>query len=755
MITRIALASLALLAFLAPTPAAAEARKTTGAPYFEAYANGTKVEALPLAMTRVDVTVAGVIADVRLTQVYENRGQVPVEAVYVFPASTRATVHGLTMKVGGRIVRAKLRGKEAARATYEAAKDAGKTATLLEQQDVGAFRMNLANVLPGDRIEVELKYTELLLPTAGVYEFFFPNTASQDPYTKPGDPDRSMPSSGAAAVTQDAMTITTRILSAAPIATIDSPSHRLKIVRRGDSEALVTLDPADRDASRRDFVLRYSMLGDDIGTGVLAHPGKDENVFLLTAQPPRQVGMDRVPAREYVFVLDVSGSMTGQPMDVSKQLMRELFEGMRPGDRFNVVLFSGGSQVLSPGGSLPANAAELGRAIALIDGRNAGGGTELAAALETAYALPRTPGMARALVVVTDGAIAAGGDVSRLVSSKLHLASVFVFGIGESVEHSTIARIARAGEGEAFEVMEMAKADAEARRMKGYIERPVLTNVRLEVVGADLYDLEPPSIPDLYAQRPIVIVGKYRGPLTGQVRIHGISGGRPVTIPVDLAKAFVDPELDALPRLWARRRVDRVDDESCPTTGWGCNNQSDPERKKTIEALGLHYGILTSETSFVAVTEEVRTHEDATTVAQPAAAREHEASEPSPSAGYMAPGFDSGLATLALGAASQAVAALPRADDAATPRLVAGHWFVQGPDGWRDLAHKDGARLLRIRRDSAAFLALLRLAPELADALALPGRVLVSFGGWSILVTPDGFSDYPEATLQRALGRRG
>jgi hypothetical protein len=107
------------------------------------------------------------------------------------------------------------------------------------------------------------------------------------------------------------------------------------------------------------------------------------------------------------------------------------------------------------------------------------------------------------------------------------------------------------------------------------------------------------------------------------------------------------------------------------------------------------------------------------------------------------------------GAASVATLPTPAPAADAAPRLVAGHWFVASPDGWRDLAHRDDARVLRIRRDSDAFRALLRLAPELADALALHGRVLVSFGGWSILVTPDGFSDYPEATLRRALGKAG
>src|SRR4030095_10558360 len=105
---------------------------------------------------------------------YENRGTRPIHARYIFPASTRAAVHGMTMTVGDVRLVAKIKEREKAKTEFEAAKREGKSASLLEQSRPNVFTMNIANVLPGDIISVELKYTELLVPTDGVYEFVYP-----------------------------------------------------------------------------------------------------------------------------------------------------------------------------------------------------------------------------------------------------------------------------------------------------------------------------------------------------------------------------------------------------------------------------------------------------------------------------------------------------------------------------------------------------------------------------------------------------
>ncbi len=151
-----------------------EETNKTLSPYFFVKSGDAGVDQLPLKSNTADVKLIGVIADVVVTQTYKNEGKRPLEAIYVFPASTRAAVHGMKMTIGKRTIIAKIQERKEARRQYEEAKQQGKSASLLEQQRPNVFQMNVANILPGDLIQVELKYTELLVPTDGMYEFVYP-----------------------------------------------------------------------------------------------------------------------------------------------------------------------------------------------------------------------------------------------------------------------------------------------------------------------------------------------------------------------------------------------------------------------------------------------------------------------------------------------------------------------------------------------------------------------------------------------------
>jgi Ca-activated chloride channel homolog len=161
-----------------PADVAAQANRSSAdktlSPYFFVDGGDPAVDRLPLKETRVDVAITGVIADVTVRQMYENRGGRPIHARYVFPASTRAAVYGMTMTVGDVRIVARIKERETAKREFETAKREGKSASLLEQSRPNVFTMNVANVLPGDTISVELKYTELLVSTQGVYEFLYP-----------------------------------------------------------------------------------------------------------------------------------------------------------------------------------------------------------------------------------------------------------------------------------------------------------------------------------------------------------------------------------------------------------------------------------------------------------------------------------------------------------------------------------------------------------------------------------------------------
>ena len=154
-------------------------------PYFFVEGSDSSLENFPLKDTRGELFISGVIAAVTVRQVYSNMGGVPINGRYIFPGSTRAAVHGMKMTIGERVIRAKIKEKEQARKAFEAAKQQGKNASLLEQQRPNVFSMEVANVMPGDTIEIELSYTELLVPESGTYELVYPAVVGPR-YNPPG-----------------------------------------------------------------------------------------------------------------------------------------------------------------------------------------------------------------------------------------------------------------------------------------------------------------------------------------------------------------------------------------------------------------------------------------------------------------------------------------------------------------------------------------------------------------------------------------
>ena len=586
----------------------------TLSPYFFVEGGDPSIDRLPLKDTRVDVAIAGVIANVTVRQVYENHGARPIHIRYVFPASTRAAVHGMTMTVGNVRTVARIRERERAVREFEAAKSEGKSASLLEQSRPNVFTMKLANVMPGDTIVVELQYTELLIPTDGLYEFVYPTVvgprysekresqaAPQDlfvkaPYTHQGDAPRSE------------FHLSGVVSTGVPLRELASPSHQVAVRTAAPGRAEVTLADAERWSGNRDFVLRYRLAGKEIASGLLLYQGQDENFFLLMAEPPQMVEPDQIPPREYIFVVDVSGSMNGFPLDTAKKLMGDLVNVLKPSDTFNVVLFADGSDTFSPA-SLPATRATLTRALRFIGRRSGGGGTRLLAALERAVAIERQPGVSRSIVLVTDGYIEAESEVFDYVRAQRDDVNFFAFGIGTAVNRLLVEGVAKAGLGEPFVVTDAREGPLVASRLRHYIDTPVLTGIDVNFAGFDTYDVEPGTIPDLFASRPIVVFGKWKGKLAGSIEISGKTG-RGVyhtSIPVSPANAHVSH--GALRHLWARTRIANLSD-------FGPANPGE-ERVAEITSLGLAYSLLTRYTSFVAVQEIVRTAEGGEDVDQP------------------------------------------------------------------------------------------------------------------------------------------
>jgi len=351
----------------------------TLSPYFLVEGGDPDLDRLPLEDTRVDVAISGVIAAVTVRQVYENRGQRPLHARYVFPASTRAAVSGMTMTIGDVRVVAKIKEREQAKTEFETAKREGKSASLLEQDRPNVFTMNVANVLPGDTILVELTYTELLVPTDGVYEFVYPTVVGPRYSEKRESGSHREDQFVKTAYTREGVAPKSEfhlagvVSTGVPFQELASPTHQLVARTTAAGRAELRLADSETFGGNRDFILRYRLAGQKIAAGLLLYQGGAENYFLLMTEPPQAVARDEIPPRDYVFLVDVSGSMHGFPLDTAKALLRDLVDVLRPSDTFNVAVFESGFEVFSPV-SVPATTTNLRRALQFIGSKEGGGG---------------------------------------------------------------------------------------------------------------------------------------------------------------------------------------------------------------------------------------------------------------------------------------------------------------------------------------------------------------------------------------------
>jgi Ca-activated chloride channel family protein len=620
---------LALMLLIGWSAQAQKKPSKTLSPYFLVKSKNSKVDQMPLKETKVDVNVAGVIADVTVTQVYKNEGKNTLEAIYVFPGSTQAAVYAMTMTIGERKLIAKIEEKGKARAQYEAAKKQGKTASLLEQHRPNVFQMNVANILPKDVIKVELHYTELLVPTDGVYEFAYPTVVgprySDTPAAKATANEKWVknPYLNEGSKPTYTFDINTTINAGMPIQQMACTSHKVNVNYKDKSTGVIKLKKSEKFGGNRDYIVRYRLAGSKIQSGLLLYEGENEvasgrddqnenaeKFFLMMMQPPKAPKNSQIPPREYVFIVDVSGSMHGFPLNVSKRLLKNLIGKLRPKDKFNVMLFESSNQMMSPE-SMDATQANIQKAFNVIDQQRGGGGTRLLPALKKALEFKQTKDYSRSFVVVTDGYVTVEKEAFDLIRNNLNRANLFAFGIGSSVNRFLIEGMARAGMGEPFIVTHGREADVKAEKFRNYIQNPVLTNIKIEYKGFQVYDTEPRTVPDVFAERPIIVYGKYRGNPSGKITVTGLSGNRTYRRTIKVSSATQENN-QAIRYLWARERIKLHDDYR---RYYGANRQ---KHIKKITALGLKYNLLTQYTSFIAVSPEVRNKEGKiVTVKQP------------------------------------------------------------------------------------------------------------------------------------------
>ncbi len=583
-------------------------------PYFFIPNSDASIDQFPLLETKAKVNISGVIAYVELTQVYKNEGKRAIEAIYVFPLSTKSAIHSMKMEIGERTIIAKIEERKLAQRHYIQAKKEGKLVSLLEQQRPNVFQMKVANIMPKDIVEVTVNYTELLIPEDGVYEFVFPTVVGprySGELTDPTEKDDWIESPYLHQGTEPSYNfdITVNIKTGLPISKIKVVSHKVDIDFKSENEAVIRLAKEEKKGGNKggnkDFILRYVLKGKNIQTGLLLYPVEEEKFFLLMAQPPQKITLSDIPPREYLFIVDVSGSMYGFPLEVSKALIKRIINNLREKDYFNILFFSGGSKVLSDE-PLPATFENKLKAISMLEAQRGGGGTRILSALRRALSLKKKEGLSRIIVIATDGYVAVEKEVFDLIRENLNKANFFAFGIGKGVDRYLIEGIARVGRGVPFIATDEKEAKLKAEKFLEYIKSPVLTDIKVEFEGFSAYDVEPSKVGDLFYEKPIVIFGKYKT-AKGKIKITGKTPKGDFEKIIEVGSFKEDKENIALKYLWAREKLAQLSDY----------RKVGVDTKEEIIKLGLKYSLMTEFTSFIAIDTIKRETGEVVTVKQP------------------------------------------------------------------------------------------------------------------------------------------
>ncbi len=584
----------------------------------ETRADDGKPVALPLSATEVKAEVVGVMSAVTVTQHFSNPFKKPIEAVYTFPLPHHAAVHAMTMRLGQRVVRAVIKKRAEARAAYKRAREEGKTASILEQERPNVFTQSVANIMPGEKIDVELQYVEELLPRDGEYSFVFPmvvgpryvSEAAGKGKSGTGWAEDSERVKDASRITPPLMepgtrsgrdiAITLGLRAGVPLAGLQVVTHKASVRRSGADAAQIELDHADR-MPNRDFVVHYRLAGGAPQATVLTSRDHRGGHLLLMVQPKRGPAAADLAPKEYVFVVDNSGSMDGDPITQVKTAMQLCLASMRPDDRFQIIRFASSAERFATA-PLPNTAETQKKALAFVDTMAAGGGTEFLPALELALKAPRDSQRARVVLFMTDGYIGYESEVMAYVRANRGSASVFAFGVGSSVNRYLIDGLARIGGGEPFVLLGRAQENTEVQRFFRTVSRPSLTNLSVDWGGLDVSQLTPARLPDLFADKPITVAARFGKGGRAVVTLRGLLAGQPweQKLPVTLPEAASASSSPALSYLWARRQLGE----------WADRHDSEAELRPALErnmtALALRYDLMSKFTSFVAVDQLVK-----------------------------------------------------------------------------------------------------------------------------------------------------
>lgn len=676
------------------------------APAFFAFGDGMILPDHPdrgwLTVTyhHVAVTVKDGIVVTHVDQEFRNDTSHQIEGQYVFPLPKGAIVSDFSMWVDGKRLEGRVLNADEARAIYEDYVRRTLDPALLEYIGRDTLAARIFPIPAGGTRRIELTYTQLLQAESGVYRYRYPL-----------DTERF-----SAAPLED-VKIDVTLETSSTLQAIYSPTHKVVVTKTGDKAASVHYEEGNI-LPLKDFILYYSVLPEEMGMTLITYKTAQEDGFFLLIVSPNVNQEETVLSKDLIFVLDTSGSMSGDKIVQAKEALEFILQNLNPGDRFAVVAFSDYPRAQS-NELLPVTPETIAAATGWVRKLQADGGTNIDDALTTALTLFQADTRPHYLVFLTDGEPTVGNTepaeiIAHAKKANAAAARIFSFGVGYNVNTLLLDRLSQENHGTTVYVTPDDNLEHAISSFYRKIASPVLTSPSIEIAGVKTYDFYPTSLPDIFRGSQLLYVGRYGEGGKGEITLSGEVGGR--TVSFNAVRTFPAVALDAgfLPRVWAGRKIAHLLDQ---IRLYG----EEKELVDTVIELSKRYGVITPYTSFLIEEEPLSADQMAYRLGQTAAA--------APASGKKAVTGASSIRTLA-----ESEAAPPEGDSV---RSIDGRSFFLKDGVWIESTY-DGEETIKIKAYSSAYFDLLTLKPELAAFLALGDRLILKAGTVYIEIGPTG-----------------
>ncbi len=583
----ILLIGLLLLAALPVAPARADGLLFVGGTYRQP------------SMSHINVMIKDKIATTTLEQTFRNTLDKQVSAVYIAPVPAGATVLSFAQLIDGKWVEAEVKTSDAAQADYDAAASQGKDASVMSASVSAPPGMDPKTIFqtrivlpPMAERSVRFTYTEVLAGEIGLTRYTYPLSNSNLSDEPVGD-----------------LLVDVKIVENDEIRAVYSPSHSDKIeVSRADPNTAEAVYRAQNVVPSQNFELVYTESNQKFGLNMATYRDAEDQdgYFVLIAAPQLDADKSEVVQKDFVFVLDRSGSMNGPKFTQAKAALENILNALNPGDRFTVITFDDKVQPFSTE-LIPAEQRQ--KALQWVKDLQTGGGTNINDALQTALAtVDRTSARPHIIVFLTDGQATNGITATSAILNNVRetirpQSRIYTIGVGD-VNKALLESLAQENRGTSLFVTATEPLEQPLRSYYAAIDSPVLVDLALDFGGVQVYDMHPNPIPDMFLGGQVVLTGRYKGGGLTNVTLTGNVNGQQHKSTYQNIKFITDPAdgktASFVPRLWAQRKVETLVRDLTI-------NGPDPKKIEEVKQLGLKYQIVTPYTSFVVTNKDVPT----------------------------------------------------------------------------------------------------------------------------------------------------